>query len=371
MYVGVGARRVRDLFAAAKRRAPCIVFIDEIDAIGSTRALKEQQAMKMTLNQLLVELDGFKESEGVIIMGATNFPEILDNALVRPGRFDRQVTVPLPDIKGRRDILELYLSKVPAADDVNVDDLARATTGSSGADLSNIVNEAAIRAAVRGADTVTMADLEYARDRVAMGAERKSAVIPEKVREVTAYHEGGHTLVSLFTENAMPLSKVTIIPRGEALGVTMSLPEEADMVQRTRKQLLAQLDVAMGGRAAEELIYGSEAVTSGASSDFKFATDMSRAMVTRWGMSPSAVSEGGVGHMFVPDRDKEVSPDMRKAVDEEVKRLLEASYERALNLLKAHKKDLEKLAKALLERETLTTEEVHELLGIKVRKKSN
>jgi len=354
MYVGVGARRVRDLFDAAKKARPCIVFIDEIDAIGSTRALKEQQALKMTLNQLLVELDGFRDTEGVIIIGATNFPDVLDPALVRPGRFDRNIVVPLPDLHDRTEILKLYLNKVPHEDNVKAVDIARGTPGASGADLSNIVNVAALHAAKIGAETVTTEDLEYAKDKVLMGAERRSAIIPKEVREVTAYHEGGHALMALHTPGAMPIHKATIMPRGQALGMVHQLPEEQDMLQRTKRQMLAELDVCMGGRAAEELIFGPDYVTSGASSDIQKASQIARAMVERYGMGSSEI-----GVVFVPsDRRQPISDETRQRVDEEVKNILNASYERARKLLTSHKKELHRLAKALIEHESLTSDHI-------------
>ncbi|GBG33762.1 ATP-dependent zinc metalloprotease FtsH [Hondaea fermentalgiana] len=353
MYVGVGARRVRDLFEAAKKASPCIVFIDEIDAIGSTRALKEQQALKMTLNQLLVELDGFRDSEGVIIIGATNFPDVLDPALVRPGRFDRNIVVPLPDLHDRTEILKLYLEKVPHEDNVKALDIARGTPGASGADLSNIVNVAALRAAKIGAETVTTEDLEYAKDKVLMGAERRSAIIPKEVREVTAYHEGGHALMALKTPAAMPIHKATIMPRGQALGMVHQLPEEQDMLQRTKRQMLAELDVCMGGRAAEELIFGPDYVTSGASSDIQKASQIARAMVERYGMGSSEV-----GVVFVPTDRQPISDETRQRVDAEVKAILNASYDRARKLLGSNKKELHRLAKALLDHESLTAEHI-------------
>jgi len=355
MYVGVGARRVRDLFDAAKRSSPCIVFIDEIDAIGSTRALKEQQALKMTLNQLLVELDGFRDSEGVIIIGATNFPEVLDPALVRPGRFDRNVVVPLPDLRDRQEILDLYLSKVPHEEGVDPCVIARGTPGASGADLANIVNVAALHAAKIGADMVTAEHLEYAKDKVLMGSERKSAVIPKEVQQVTAYHEGGHALVAIHTLGAMPIHKATIMPRGQALGMVHQLPEEGDMLQRTKKQMLAELDVCMGGRAAEELIFGPDSVTSGASSDIQKASQIARAMVERYGMG----EETGITFVAGNGRDQQtISNETKQKVDEEVKLLLHDSYERAKALLKGRKRELDRLASALLENESLTAEHI-------------
>eukprot|EP00658_Telonema_sp_P-2_P051451 TRINITY_DN3951_c0_g1_i4.p1 TRINITY_DN3951_c0_g1~~TRINITY_DN3951_c0_g1_i4.p1 ORF type:complete len:626 (+),score=158.62 TRINITY_DN3951_c0_g1_i4:114-1991(+) len=284
MYVGVGARRVRDLFAAAQAKAPALIFIDEIDAIGSARNPKDQQYAKMTLNQLLVELDGFNQVEGVMVIAATNFPKLLDPALVRPGRFDRHVHVAVPDIQGRSQILEFYLDKVKCAEEVNVNQIARGTPGFTGAELSNLVNLAAVRAASQGDEAVTTAQLEYAKDKIMMGAERKSAKMTDKVRELTAYHEGGHALVAYFTKGAHPIHKATIMPRGQALGMVHQLPE-TDVVSVSAEEMRAELDVCMGGRAAEELIFGADKVTSGASSDLERATDVARRMVTLYGLS--------------------------------------------------------------------------------------
>ena len=266
MYVGVGARRVRDLFEAAKAKSPCIIFIDEIDAIGGSRHLKEQSAMKMTLNQLLVEMDGFEQNNGVIVIAATNFPDSLDSALTRPGRFDKHVDVPPPDIGGRKAILELYAKKIPVSADVDMEQLARGTPGFSGADLYNLVNQAAVKASKDGLKAVGMAAFEYAKDKIMMGAERKSAVISPETMRVTAFHEAGHALVALKTDGCDPIHKATIMPRGRSLGMVMQLPD-GDQTSMTRKQMLARLDVCMGGRVAEELVYGAENVTSGASSD--------------------------------------------------------------------------------------------------------
>lgn len=359
MYVGVGARRVRDLFNAAKKRSPCIIFIDEIDAIGSTRALKEQQAMKMTLNQLLVELDGFQETEGVIIIGATNFPDVLDPALVRPGRFDRNVVVPLPDVRDRSEILKLYLDRVPHEKNMDIGSISRGTPGASGADLANLVNIAALRASTNGQEYVTLKDLDYAKDKILMGAERLSAVIPEEVRKVTAYHEGGHALVAIHTKGAMPVHKATIIPRGPALGMVLQLPEESDMIQRSKRQMLAELDVCMGGRVAEEIIFGADEITSGASSDLQKATQIARSMVEKYGMSTN------VGTMYVPDSRKgqPLSDETKQLIDDEVKKILQASYDRAKKLLHGHKRELHRLASALLENETLTTDEMKMVIG--------
>ena len=359
MFVGVGARRVRDLFAAAKKSSPCIIFIDEIDAIGGSRNPKDQQYMKMTLNQLLVELDGFKPSEGVIVVAATNFPESLDKALVRPGRFDRHVVVPNPDVKGRSQILEAHFKGIKKAGDVDLKTIARGTPGFSGADLANLVNIAALRAASQGATCVDMSALEYAKDRILMGAERKSAVISEKNRKLTAYHEGGHALVALYTDGAHPVHKATVVPRGVALGMVMQLPESDDETSITRRQLLAKLDVAMGGRAAEELIFGAADVTTGASSDLEQATRLARAMVTKYGMSDL------VGQVAIAYDDMgNLSSETRALVESEVKKLVTAAHERAQVILKKHEKELHTLAKELIEKETLTGSQIKSLLGI-------
>jgi ATP-dependent metalloprotease len=358
LYVGVGARRVRDLFAAARKRAPCIIFIDEIDAVGSTRQLKEQQSMKMTLNQLLVELDGFTGSQGVIVLAATNFPETLDPALVRPGRFDRIVAVPLPDVRGRQEILSFYLEKIPKSPDVNIDTLARATTGMSGAELANLVNIAAVSAASKNANSVSQRHLEEALDRVMMGNERGSAVIPEEVRHLTAFHEGGHALVALRTDGAMPIHKATIIPRGHALGMVQQLPEEKDTMQQSKRQLLASMDVLLAGRVAEELIFGAENVTSGAGSDLVKATRLAHDMIAHYGMYP----ESPVGQQVVDKQNS--SSETRRLVDVEVRALLDASYQRVKILLSKHRKELDIIANALLEKETLSAEELKSLIKL-------
>jgi ATP-dependent metalloprotease len=351
VFVGVGAKRVRDLFAAAKKKAPCIIFIDEIDAVGSKRSAKDQQFIRMTLNQLLVELDGFDQKEGIIVMAATNFPDSLDSALTRAGRFDRHITVPLPDVKGRKQILELYLKDIPVHRAVSVDVLSRGTPGFSGADLTNMINVAVIEASKEDRSQVEMRHLEYAIDRIAMGMERKSAIISEKDRRTTAYHEGGHTLVAMFTEGTLPIHKVTIIPRGQALGLTKQLPD-GDVNSVSRAELRARLDVCMGGKVAEELIFGSDAVTSGASSDLEHATRIARNMVLRYGMSDKL---GPVS--FSPDDVPLLSSETRLLLDTEVRALLDLSYARAKANLKAHEKELHLLAAALLEHETLTGDE--------------
>ena len=361
MFVGVGARRVRDLFAAARKAAPCIVFIDEVDAIGGARNPKDQQYMKMTLNQLLVELDGFKPADGVIVVAATNFPESLDKALVRPGHFDRHVAVPNPDVKGREAILEAKFvgGGVPRDKDVNLAVVARGTPGFSGADLANLVNLAALDAARAGAKAVGARHLDAARDRIMMGAERKSAALSPANRKLTAYHEGGHALVALRTEGAHPLHKATIVPRGMALGMVTQLPDDGDDgTSVTRRQLLAKLDVCMGGRVAEELVFGPGAVTTGASSDLEQATRLARAMVTKFGMSER------LGAVSIPYGDSAaLSPETRAAVEAEVKALLAAAYERASKVLKRHEADLHALAAELLDKETLSGGEIAELVG--------
>ncbi|XP_057818178.2 ATP-dependent zinc metalloprotease FTSH 11, chloroplastic/mitochondrial isoform X2 [Cryptomeria japonica] len=323
MFVGVGARRVRTLFQAAKKKAPCIVFIDEIDAVGSTRKQWEGHTKK-TLHQLLVEMDGFEQNEGIILVAATNLPEILDPALTRPGRFDRHIVVPSPDVRGRQEILELYLQNKPLSDDVEVKAIARGTVGFNGADLANLVNIAAIKAAVEGSDKVSAKHLEFAKDRIIMGTERKSMLISEESRKLTAYHESGHAVVALNTAGARPVHKATITPRGDALGMVTQLPA-MDETSISKQQLLARLDVCMGGRVAEELVFGPDHITTGAKSDLHTATELAQYMVSSCGMSDL------IGPIYVKEN---ASGDMQSKIDAEVMRLLKEAYMRVKILLK-------------------------------------
>mmetsp|Transcript_18773 Transcript_18773/g.18093 ORF Transcript_18773/g.18093 Transcript_18773/m.18093 type:complete len:812 (-) Transcript_18773:205-2640(-) len=358
MYVGVGAKRVRELFEAAKTKSPCIIFIDEIDAIGGSRQLKEQSAMKMTLNQLLVEMDGFEQNKGIIVIAATNFPNSLDQALIRPGRFDKHVDVQMPDIAGRRAILELYAKKVPLNKDVDMEQLARGTPGFSGAELYNLVNQAAVKASVDGLKSIGMQAFEYAKDKIMMGAERKSAVLSKDTMKMTAFHEAGHALIALKTDGADPIHKATIMPRGRALGMVMQLPD-GDQTSQSRKQMLAFMDICMGGRIAEEIVYGAENVTSGASSDIQQATRLAKSMVTKWGMSDK------VGVMFLDDKEKQ-SGETQAMIDNEVRQLLAESYSRATKIMQVHRKDLDIIANGLVEYETLSGGEIVDLLsGVK------
>ncbi|EXB36818.1 ATP-dependent zinc metalloprotease FTSH 11 [Morus notabilis] len=351
MFVGVGARRVRSLFQAAKKKAPCIIFIDEIDAVGSTRKQWEGHTKK-TLHQLLVEMDGFEQNEGIILMAATNLPDILDPALTRPGRFDRHIVVPNPDVRGRQEILDLYLQDKPLAEDVDVKAIARGTPGFNGADLANLVNIAAIKAAVDGADKLTAAQLEFAKDRIVMGTERKTMFISEESKKLTAYHESGHAIVALNTEGAHPIHKATIMPRGSALGMVTQLPSN-DETSISKKQLLARLDVCMGGRVAEELIFGQDQITTGASSDLNTATELAQYMVSNCGMSDA------IGPIHIKERP---SSEMQSRIDAEVVKLLREAYDRVKALLKKHEKALHALANALLEYETLSAEEIKRIL---------
>jgi len=365
MFVGVGASRVRDMFEQAKKNAPCIVFIDEIDAVGRHRGAglgNGNDEREQTLNQLLVEMDGFEANEGIIIIAATNRPDVLDPALLRPGRFDRQVVVPRPDIDGREKILAVHMKKVPLAPDVDARTIARGTPGFSGADLANLVNEAALLAARKGKRLVAMSEFELAKDKVMMGAERKSMVMTEDEKKATAYHEAGHALVSLQVPGCDPLHKVTIIPRGRALGVTWNLPER-DRYSMTMKQMKARLALCFGGRIAEQLIYGADELNTGASNDIQQATDMARAMVMEYGMSDKLgwlrykdnQEEVFLGHSV--SRSQSVSEQTAQLIDQEVRRLIEEAEATARGVLTEHIEELHRLAGALLEYETLNGEE--------------
>ncbi len=370
MFVGVGASRVRDMFEQGKKNAPCIIFIDEIDAVGRHRGAGlggGNDEREQTLNQLLVEMDGFEANEGVILIAATNRPDVLDPALLRPGRFDRQVVVPNPDILGREKILKVHMRKVPMAPDVEPKIIARGTPGFSGADLANLVNEAALLAARAGKRVVTMTEFEAAKDKVMMGAERRSMVMSEEEKRLTAYHEAGHALVALHCPESDPIHKATIIPRGRALGMVMRLPE-SDRISVSKAKLKADLAVAMGGRIAEELIFGPEKITTGASSDIKMATDMSRRMVTEWGMSeklgPLTYGENDqevfLGHSVTTH--KNISDATARVVDEEIRGIVETAYNHARTILTEHLDGLHALAKGLLEYETLSGDDIRGIL---------
>ncbi len=371
MFVGVGASRVRDMFEQAKKNAPCIIFIDEIDAVGRHRGAGlggGNDEREQTLNQLLVEMDGFEANEGVILIAATNRPDVLDPALLRPGRFDRQVIVPNPDVVGREQILKVHVRKVPLAPDINLKTIARGTPGFSGADLMNLVNEAALMAARRNKRMVTQSEFEDAKDKVMMGAERKSLVMTEEEKLLTAYHEGGHAIVALNVKATDPVHKATIIPRGRALGMVMQLPER-DKLSMSLEQMTSRLAIMMGGRVAEELIFGKEKVTSGASSDIEQATRLARMMVTRWGLSETlgTVSYGeNQDEVFLGmsvSRTQNVSEATAQKIDVEIRRLVEEGYNEATHILTTKRDALETLAKGLLEFETLSGDEITDLLN--------
>ena len=370
MFVGVGASRVRDMFEQGKKNAPCIIFIDEIDAVGRHRGAGlggGNDEREQTLNQLLVEMDGFEANEGVILIAATNRPDVLDPALLRPGRFDRQVVVPNPDVVGREKILKVHMRKVPLASDVEPRIIARGTPGFSGADLANLVNEAALMAARKGKRSVTMAEFEQAKDKVMMGAERRSMVMTEDEKKLTAYHEGGHALVMLYAEGHEPLHKVTIIPRGRALGITMFLPER-DKYSQSKMELEAMVASLFGGRVAEELIFGTERVTTGAADDIRRATNLARRMVTEFGFSeklgPLRYSENEeevfLGHSVT--QRKNVSDATAKTIDDEIRRMVDTGESTARQILTEHLDQLHALARGLLEFETLSADEIRRII---------
>ncbi len=378
MFVGVGASRVRDMFEQAKKNAPCILFIDEIDAVGRSRGGgigNQNDEREQTLNQLLVEMDGFEANEGIIIIAATNRPDVLDPALLRPGRFDRQVTVPLPDIKGRKMILDVHMKKVPMAPDVDSHVIARGTPGFSGAELANLVNEAALLAARRSKKLVAMSEFEEAKDKVMMGTERKSMVMSEDEKKMTAYHEAGHAVVGYFEPAADPIHKATIIPRGRALGMVMQLPEK-DQTSMHLDQMHARISIFMAGQIAEKLIFGKDRVSAGASSDIQGATNIATAMVTQWGLSklgPVQYEQQGQNYLGQSGAQRRpMSDQTAQAIDDEIKGILDKGYKRSESLLKKHDKEFHRVAEALLEYETLTGDDIKILIeGGKITRDDN
>ncbi|MDF1827189.1 MAG: ATP-dependent zinc metalloprotease FtsH [Legionellaceae bacterium] len=370
MFVGVGASRVRDMFEQAKKQAPCIIFIDEIDAVGRHRGAGlggGHDEREQTLNQLLVEMDGFEGNDGVIVIAATNRPDVLDPALLRPGRFDRQVVVPLPDIRGREQILRVHLTKVPAEAGLDILAIARGTPGFSGADLANLVNEGALFAARSNKRKVSMQDLDKAKDKIMMGAERRTMVMDESERKLTAFHEAGHALVGLLVPDHDPVYKVTIIPRGRALGVTMFLPEQ-DRYSHSRQRLESQLASLFGGRVAEELVFGAEHVTTGASNDIMRATELARKMVTSWGLSKLGPMTFGEeeGEVFLGrsmSQNKEISDKTAQAIDAEVFAIIERNYKRAEKIITEHRDKLDKMAEGLLKYETIDAKQIEEVMS--------
>lgn len=376
MFVGVGARRIRELFAAARKQAPCIIFIDEIDSLGGKRTAKDPFYSKQTLNQILSEMDGFKSSEGIIVIGATNLLESLDKALIRPGRFDRHIEVPLPDLRGRKEILDLYLKKVPLNPSVNVETIAKKTTGFTGADLENLVNVASIRACTKNKEQISSDDIDYAFDRIVMGIARTSSinVMNEKDKEITAIHECGHAMVVLLNQkkssqlNKDILHKLTIIPRGSALGFTASLPER-EVHHMSKQQYIQIIEKALGGVVAEEIIYGKDNVTSGCTSDLQHATNIARSMVTRFGMSELGLIDfTEEGSMY--QKGPEFSPETKRLIDIEIQKIINSSYERVKAMLKENETELRKLAKELVKYETLSGKEVLDILEGKEVKRS-
>ena len=379
MFVGIGASRVRDMFAQAKKHSPCIVFIDEIDAVGRHRGTglgSGNDEREQTLNQLLVEMDGFADNQGIIVVAATNRPDVLDPALLRPGRFDRQITVPIPDVKGRDEILQVHIKQVTTAPNVDTKIIARGTPGFSGADLANLVNESALLAARLNKNVVMMEELEHAKDKVMMGAERRSMVMSEEEKKITAYHEGGHALVALYMPESDPIHKATIMPRGGALGMVMQLPEN-DKHSRSKCYLETQLAICMGGRVAEEVMFGKEKITTGASQDIKVATNMARNMVTKWGLSekigPIVVGEDKeeifLGYSM--GKESNISNQLAEHVDNEINRLLKEAYANAKGIITKNKKKLYILGEALIQYETLSGEEIKDLIaGKEIRTES-
>jgi len=371
MFVGVGASRVRDMFDQAKKHAPCIIFIDEIDAVGRHRGAGlggGHDEREQTLNQLLVEMDGFEGNEGVIVIAATNRPDVLDPALLRPGRFDRQVVVPLPDVRGREQILKVHMRKLPLAEDVKPSIIARGTPGFSGADLANLVNEAALFAARANRRAVTMDEFERAKDKIMMGAERKSMVMDDNEKKLTAYHEAGHAIVGLNVPDHDPVYKVTIIPRGRALGVTMFLPE-ADRYSTSKRRLESRIATLFGGRVAEELVFGLESVTTGASNDIERATEIARNMVTKWGLSDKlgpqtyAEEEGEVFLGRSVTQHKQVSDITAHVIDEEIRHLIDGNYQRAKEILTRDLDKLHKMAEALIKYETIDDQQIADIMA--------
>ena len=371
MFVGVGASRVRDMFEQAKKHAPCIIFIDEIDAVGRHRGAGlggGHDEREQTLNQLLVEMDGFEGNEGIIVIAATNRPDVLDPALLRPGRFDRQVVVPLPDVRGREQILRVHMRRVPLADDVKPALIARGTPGFSGADLANLVNEAALFAARANQRLVSMEQFERAKDKIMMGAERRSMVMTDAEKRMTAYHEAGHAIVGISVPEHDPVYKVTIIPRGRALGVTQFLPEQ-DRYSMSKRRLESSIATLFGGRIAEELIFGVDAVTTGASNDIERATELARNMVTKWGLSdrlgPLTYSEES-GEVFLGrsvTQHKQVSDETAHAIDEEVRRVIESNYKRAREILETNLDKLHAMAEALIKYETIADDQIKDIMA--------
>jgi cell division protease FtsH len=377
MFVGVGASRVRDMFADARKNAPCIIFIDEIDAVGRHRGVGTSgghEEREQTLNQLLVEMDGFDGKEGIIIIAATNRPDVLDKALLRPGRFDRQIEVPYPDIQGREKILKVHMRGKPVGADVDIKYIARGTPGFSGADLANLVNESALLAARRNKLKITLREFEDARDKVMMGAERRTLAMSEEEKEMTAYHEAGHAIVGLNMPGSLPIHKATIIPRGRALGMVQYLPER-DQISQSRQEMIARMAMAMGGRAAEEIKFGYEKVTSGASSDIEHVTRIARAMVTEYGLSDAIgpiAYKNTDSDSFHPGigRGSSISPETARLIESEIKRFVTEAHDTATAILKKKKKNWTTLAEALLEYETLSGDEITNLLsdGIKPKR---